>query len=44
MISEKVVILFCRIQTVNICSEDGKISSDSFQPAQKFAFDVMERM
>lgn len=29
---------------INICSEDGKISSDSFQPAQKFAFDVMERM
>ena len=31
-------------ETVNICSEDGRICPDSFQPAQGFAFDVMERM
>lgn len=29
---------------INICSEDGRICPDSFQPAQGFAFDVMERM
>lgn len=29
---------------INICSEDGRICSESFQPAQKFVFDVMERM
>ena len=30
--------------TVNICSEDGRICPDSFQPAQMFAYDIMERM
>ncbi|CAH3021848.1 unnamed protein product [Porites evermanni] len=29
---------------INICSEDGRICPDSFQPAQKFAFDVMQKM
>lgn len=29
---------------INICSEDGRICPDSFQPAQMFAYDIMERM
>lgn len=29
---------------INICSEDGRICPESFQPAQMFVFNVMERM
>lgn len=41
---DSILHLFGHLQTVNICSEDGKICPDSFQPAQWFAYDVMERM